>query len=68
MGRLYYDESNADLCNELSQRNFQVGSEKEITPFFIARRGKCSFVQKVRNMEKMGVAVAIIVDNIDENV
>lgn len=68
MGRLYFDETNDDLCSELTPRSFQVGSEKEITPFFIARRGKCSFVQKVRNMEKMGVAVAIIVDNLDENV
>ena len=29
----------------------------------IARRGECSFVQKVRNMENIGVAVSIIIDN-----
>lgn len=33
------------------------------SPFFFAKRGACSFVQKVRNMENIGVAVAIIVDN-----
>ncbi len=29
----------------------------------IAKRGECSFVQKVRNMENIGVAVSIIIDN-----
>lgn len=29
----------------------------------IARRGECSFVQKVRNMENLGVAVSIVIDN-----
>jgi len=29
----------------------------------IVRRGECSFVQKVRNMENIGIAVAIIIDN-----
>ena len=34
----------------------------------IADRGDCSFVQKVRNMEDAGVAVAIVVDNSDEDI
>jgi hypothetical protein len=29
-------------------------------------RGECSFVRKVRNMENIGVAVAIIIDETDE--
>lgn len=29
----------------------------------VADRGGCAFVQKVRNMEDAGVAVAIIIDN-----
>ena len=29
----------------------------------MSKRGGCSFVQKVRNMENIGVAVAIIIDN-----
>lgn len=29
----------------------------------MAQRGECSFVTKVRNLENIGVAVAIIVDN-----
>lgn len=34
----------------------------------IADRGTCSFVTKVRHMEDAGVAVAIIVDNEEEEV
>jgi hypothetical protein len=34
----------------------------------VADRGGCTFVQKVRNMEDAGVAVAIIVDNKSEGV
>lgn len=34
----------------------------------VAYRGECSFVKKVRNMENIGVAVAIIVDDKEENV
>ena len=34
----------------------------------IADRGECSFVKKVRGMEEAGVAVAIVVDNTDEDI
>jgi hypothetical protein len=34
----------------------------------IAERGDCSFVTKVRNMEEAGVAVALIVDDSNEDV
>lgn len=34
----------------------------------IADRGGCSFVKKVRGMEEAGVAVAIVVDNSDEDI
>lgn len=34
----------------------------------IALRGDCSFVKKARNMESIGVAVAIIVDDQEEDV
>lgn len=39
-----------------------------MTPFMLADRGECSFVQKVRNMEDAGAAVGIVVDNSDENI
>ena len=34
----------------------------------LAKRGKCSFVQKVRNMENAGVAAGIIIDDHKEDV
>ena len=34
----------------------------------VAERGDCRFTTKVRNMEDAGVAVAIIVDNVNEGV
>jgi len=33
------------------------------SPFYIADRGDCTFVEKVRNIEESGAALAIIVDN-----
>ena len=39
-----------------------------LPPFMVADRGDCSFVKKVRNMEEAGVALAIIVDNKNENI
>lgn len=39
-----------------------------LTPFMIAERGGCSFVKKVRGMEDAGVAVAIVVDESDEDI
>ena len=47
---------------------FTTDSDGDITPFFIAERGGCSFVKKVRNMENIGVAVAIIIDENEENI
>lgn len=47
---------------------FEKDADGDITPFFIAKRGGCSFVKKTRNMENIGVAVAIIIDDHEENV
>lgn len=38
-----------------------------MTPFWLAMRGECSFVQKVRNMENIGVALGIIVNDKEDN-
>jgi len=48
--------------------NFTVDSDGDITPFYIAERGGCSFVKKVRNLENIGVAVVIVVDDTEEDV
>lgn len=69
IGRLYYFEDNPTACNELPEQTYKVDADGDITPFIIAERGGgCSFVRKVRNMENVGAAVAIIYDNSDEEV
>lgn len=45
-----------------------MDADGDITPFWIAERGGCSFVKKVRNLENIGVAVVIIVDATEEDV
>lgn len=47
---------------------FTVDFDGDITPFFIAERGDCSFVKKVRNLEAIGVSVAIIIDSQSDDV
>lgn len=39
-----------------------------MTPFFLVERGECSFVKKVRNLENIGVSVAIVIDDTDEEI
>jgi len=60
MGHLHYNATDSEVCDELDG---ELDRREDISPFFLARRGSCSFVQKVRNMENIGAAVAIIVDN-----
>lgn len=68
IGRLYYNPNDTKACNELPEVPFTLDADGDITPFFIAERGECSFVKKVRNMENIGVAVAIIIDDSDEDI
>ena len=42
---------------------FARDEENNLSPIVLADRGKCSFVNKVRNIEKLGVKVAFICDN-----
>jgi len=39
-----------------------------VTPFMVAARGGCTFVTKVRNMEEVGVAVGIVIDDREDNI
>ena len=59
MGHLHYNATDSQVCDEVEE----IDRREDISPFFLAKRGSCSFVQKVRNMENSGAAVAIIVDN-----
>lgn len=63
MGKLHYFPEHDTACNELDEQTIKLDRSDDITPFMIVRRGGCSFVQKVRNMENIGVAVAIVIDN-----
>ena len=65
---MYYDETNTRGCEAYEERKFETDSDGDVTPFMIAERGDCSFVKKVRNMENLGVAVAIIIDDQEENI
>jgi hypothetical protein len=69
MGKIHYDTVNELGCDEFSLGDKdEIKRQKDMTPFWLARRGECSFVQKVRNMENIGVAVGIVVDQYAENV
>jgi hypothetical protein len=69
MGKIHYDADNERGCKEfaLEDKN-ELERNKDITPFFLAWRGECSFVQKVRNMENIGVAVGIVIDDYAESI
>lgn len=64
MGKIHFDESNELGCDEYSLDDAaEIKRSADISPFYLAKRGQCSFVQKVRNMENIGVAVGIVVDD-----
>ena len=63
MGILHYPDMHPFACEEMDDKENKLHRQDDISPFMIARRGECSFVQKVRNMENLGVAVSIIIDN-----
>lgn len=79
LGRVYFDPLLDTVCEPLPEQEFKYRPPKDydnpelvlesfLPPFMIADRGDCSFVKKVRNMEEAGVALAIIVDNRNENI
>ena len=62
MGKLHHDAEHPYACDEFAEGT-KLKRTDDVSPFMIANRGQCSFVQKVRNMENIGVAVSIIIDN-----
>lgn len=80
LGKVYFNPSLDTVCETLpdqpfKRRNAKLEDQTEeqivenfLPPFMIADRGDCSFVKKVRNMEDAGVALAIIVDNTNEEI
>ena len=62
IGKLHYDPKAPKACEEFED-GMKLNRTDDISPFWVAQRGDCSFVQKVRNLENIGVAVAIVIDN-----
>lgn len=50
-----------DACSIITNKNKIEGK------FGIAKRGQCTFAQKVRNMQNAGVKLAIILDNVSDS-
>jgi hypothetical protein len=71
IGRLYYDTNNKELdyaCKPLTGINIQPETRVDRFPIVMVDRGTCTFVSKVRNVQKLGGALALIVDNSDEDI
>jgi hypothetical protein len=69
MGKIHHDIKNEKGCDEYSlEDKTELARSADISPFYLAKRGTCSFVQKVRNMENIGVAVGIIIDDKAETI
>ena len=65
--------SEEDLAFSNEMKALQIDEKEErkgstITPFMVAESGSCTFVTKVRNMEEIGVAVGIVIDDKKVNV
>ena len=71
IGTIYFDSTNEDLCKrsdpkvmkQMEELVAQDKSETFPTKIMIARRGNCSFVNKVRNAERAGASLLVVVDN-----
>ena len=71
LGRVYYSLNNTDGCRPYRIDDFPpsffADEESDLNPIIMADRGNCSFVSKVRNIERQGVKLAIINDNLEED-
>jgi hypothetical protein len=71
-GRIYFDSLNEFGCEPFDDFDYHEKggwfSKPEQNPIIIVRRGSCSFVTKVRNVERAGGHAAIVVDDKFEDV
>ena len=67
MGQLHYPVSNKNGCSTFIDSDFGsdflFDEKTDLSPIVMVDRGTCSFVTKVRNIEKLGVKMAIIADD-----
>lgn len=70
MGKIYYYPNITDNANYSCEELPSIGENHPVdeSPIYLVHRGDCTFVTKVRNVEKAGGHVALIIDNTDENV
>ena len=71
MGRLHYPDTNQNGCAGFKESDFTrdklFDEEDDMTPIVMVDRGGCSFITKVRNVENLGVKMAVIADNREES-
>lgn len=61
---MYYNASNADGCSATNfTSDFSGDPDGILTPIFLVDRGNCTFVTKVRNIERAGGSLAVIIDD-----
>lgn len=69
IGRIYYNASNQYGCDHSNFTNdFSGDPDGILTPIFLVDRGQCKFVTKVRNIERAGGSLAVIIDDQFEDV
>jgi len=70
MGYVYYNPENPDGCDrDLSWADdFSDDPDGIASPVFLMERGHCTFVTKTRNVQHHQGAVAVVIDNQEENI
>jgi len=70
LGKLHYPRSNRNGCEPFKNEDFSndplFDDDTDMSPIILVDRGECPFVTKVKNIEKLGVKLAVIVDNNEE--
>lgn len=69
-GRLYYNASINEMCDpDIPFTDDWSGDPDDIlSPIVLVEQGNCSIVQQVRNIEKNGGALALVIDTVNEDV
>ncbi|TNV78307.1 hypothetical protein FGO68_gene10975 [Halteria grandinella] len=66
IGRIYYNASNSNGCTKIN--SIKEVNRESVNPIILVDRGQCSFVTKVRNVERAGGSLAVIIDDTYEKV
>eukprot|EP00826_Nyctotherus_ovalis_P027702 TRINITY_DN2167_c0_g3_i1.p1 TRINITY_DN2167_c0_g3~~TRINITY_DN2167_c0_g3_i1.p1 ORF type:complete len:357 (-),score=83.68 TRINITY_DN2167_c0_g3_i1:372-1442(-) len=68
-GRVFYFEDNPDFCSTKGKviLDREGDPDDDFSPIVLVERGNCSFIRKAKNVQEIGGALALIVDNQDRN-